>query len=361
MKIDGEISSNFIQKKTVFSLLINLFTPVILITLFFGLRPKEYDFRNNAAWLEDGFGIAFRKYGIAYTEPFLRLATREPLTIEIGFAPQPSAEDGFSHLLTIYGGSDETQLVVGQWRDGIVVMSGDDYDNRRRTPKLVFAADAFGGNGRLLTLICDERQTRAFVDGKAAGRKEGIGLKGFGGKGSARIILGNSVYGKHPWTGMVDRLALYYGTEDGSVKSKALAVYRFDEKSGDRVLEHSGNGADLKIPGRVKALKLQFLEARFDTAAFDRKQATDFGVNFFGFIPFGLVMAARLKRGGAGRWRIVLWTLVAGFALSLFIESVQVWLPSRSSDLFDLVLNTAGAGAGCLLATRSWEVGRMRR
>ncbi len=61
------------------------------------------------------------------------------------------------------------------------------------------------------------------------------------------------------------------------------------------------------------------------------------------FLPVGFFPAV-LWRG----WR--LWkSALAGFGTSLVIETVQLLLP-RTSDVDDLILNTAGAAAGYLLA-----------
>jgi glycopeptide antibiotics resistance protein len=45
----------------------------------------------------------------------------------------------------------------------------------------------------------------------------------------------------------------------------------------------------------------------------------------------------------------ILIAVFAGFLLSLMIEILQAWLPSRSSDVFDLVLNTTGAFLGAVI------------
>ena len=42
---------------------------VLLVTLFFGLRPKGYHFSNDVTWLAKSSGIRFNGYGITYTEP----------------------------------------------------------------------------------------------------------------------------------------------------------------------------------------------------------------------------------------------------------------------------------------------------
>ncbi len=61
------------------------------------------------------------------------------------------------------------------------------------------------------------------------------------------------------------------------------------------------------------------------------------------FIPIGFAPAMLWRNGRL--WKAVL----MGFGTSLFIETVQLFLP-RSSDVDDLILNTGGAVAGYLLS-----------
>lgn len=66
------------------------------------------------------------------------------------------------------------------------------------------------------------------------------------------------------------------------------------------------------------------------------------------FVPIGLGLAGMLT--GTDRRR--LWTAVAlGFALSLTIEAIQSTIPTRATDIDDLIFNTLGTaiGAGMLI------------
>ena len=42
---------------------------VLFVILFFGLRPKDFNFSNTVSRIEGQAGIRFGKYGIAYTDP----------------------------------------------------------------------------------------------------------------------------------------------------------------------------------------------------------------------------------------------------------------------------------------------------
>lgn len=80
----------------------------------------------------------------------------------------------------------------------------------------------------------------------------------------------------------------------------------------------------------------------------------DFTRNILLFLPFGIGLAALLVRRSKSRLEVFLLTLVSGFLLSLTAESLQVFLPSRTPNVFDLAANTLGAllGFGCF---EFWE------
>src|SRR5882672_5783036 len=94
----------------------------------------------------------------------------------------------------------------------------------------------------------------------------------------------------------------------------------------------------------------------FLTASFNRPvPAFDVFVNLLGYMPLGFlaVLATYPRlRGGAGFAFGVLCSILASFVL----ESVQVYLPTRTASNLDILANTAGGTVGAiaaLLATRS--------
>lgn len=73
------------------------------------------------------------------------------------------------------------------------------------------------------------------------------------------------------------------------------------------------------------------------------------------FVPFGAALATAvfLSRPPARRrgtvWRPWLGVTLTGLLLSLFIEITQLAIPSRVTDVDDVILNTLGTAAGALL------------
>ncbi len=72
----------------------------------------------------------------------------------------------------------------------------------------------------------------------------------------------------------------------------------------------------------------------------------DVAGNIVVFIPPSMGLAGVLHR--ANRWQTI-WRVVAGgFILSLTIELTQLAIPSRATDVDDLIFNTLGAILGVL-------------
>ena len=82
----------------------------------------------------------------------------------------------------------------------------------------------------------------------------------------------------------------------------------------------------------------------------DKRLFLDVAINFIGFVPLGFLLAVVLMQSGSlGAKAVFRLTVVFCFMLSLGIEVAQAWLPSRSSSLLDLVMNTVGALVGALI------------
>ena len=186
---------------------------------------------------------------------------------------------------------------------------------------------------------------------------------------NARLILGNSVYGKHSWGGDIYGLAFYSRTltaPDAALHYKRWSqdrnfdfatgrtpflLYHFDEKDGARVFDHAGGNHDLKIPLRMSILKKEVLSAPWKGIKFDKKGIEDIVLNLAGFIPLGFVFTSTLSGfGGVFKKKAVYITLILCILVSLTIETAQAWMPSRSSSQLDLVCNIAGSVIGIFVA-----------
>jgi VanZ family protein len=341
---------------------------MVLMVLYFGLRVKGRENTNDVHWVPEKEALRFEGAGIAYVDDLrtVRLKKQaEPLTIEMVVTPGRDQRQGFSPLLILHDGADQRQLAIWQYADSLIVMNGDDYDYTRRWPRItgkhIFQAD----QTCYLAITADEMDgTRLYVDGDLVAEKKDwclrIPLKSH----PLRLVLGNSVYGYHGWTGDFHGLGITFDalsatrvkqnyerwavdrTFSFAEQSFPKRLYTFDRQSWIRMSDNTGDGQDLEIPKHVIALKIAVLSPPKLYFRLNRAAVADMVLNTVGFMPLGAVLFAYLGScNGFGNRRK--WIAVSLCALlSLGIELAQAWIPTRFSTLLDLILNTAGAWIG---------------
>jgi VanZ family protein len=359
-------------KKDRQKLLVGLVIAILFGVFFFGLRPKDYTFSNGVNWILERPGIRFSKYGIAYTDPFVEsieegISKLNGFSIIIAFKPESFHEGGFNFILSIHNGKNDEQLLVGQWRSYIIIMNGDDYPNKRKTPRIVANILSHTPRITFLTVSTNKEGTKVYVGSQLTKTNSDLRLK-FPQGDKTRLILGNSVYGKHSWNGEIYGLAFYdyplnvnetiFHTKRWQIdqnlsfaeKSKPAALYLFDEKRGKRAFDYGKGKVHLEIPSRMRALEKNILSPPWIGSKLNRNGFIDIIVNILGFIPLGFILSATLLEiTGTSKKPVVLITVVSCFILSLTIEIIQAWIPSRSSSMLDLMFNTGGALIGATI------------
>ena len=352
---------------------------MVLIALFFGLRLRGWPVANKVRWLPDSRAIRFEDAGIAFVDDMRTVRHRAqpwPFTVEMAVTPASVQKGGFSPILVMHDGADRRQLAIWQYNASLIVMNGDDYDNKQRRPR-VTGRDVFSARQtRYLTITSGEQGTQLYVDGipAAANKKWNLSIPMEG--APLRLVLGNSVHGKHVWQGDLHGLALSgealsaetvrlrfdrWATArnfDFLKQSPAMLLYTFDPKMATRFADQSGNGNDLEIPQQLVVLHKTILAPVQWQLNLNRAAVGDMVVNVVGFIPVGIVFYGLLQcfSGPLSR-RSLLFAVVLCMLLSLGIELVQAWIPTRYSSLQDLILNTFGAWLGIV----AWRLVRERK
>ncbi len=92
-------------------------------------------------------------------------------------------------------------------------------------------------------------------------------------------------------------------------------------------------------------------QQEFFGTATSRYTFPDILSNIFMYMPIGIFLYWSLYRAMRRRGRAALLTLAASAALSIGIEWLQMYSPSRVSSLIDLFSNILGAGLGILLSS----------
>ena len=146
---------------------------VTLIMLWAGLDPKGYRFRNEVDWNEGRAGVRFGRFGRVETAPFLSLEraaalNRDGYALEVELDPAPDPHGGFRVLASFHSGSDATQLIVVMWRSQLIVMNGDDYNNKRRLPRITADTSKFPKGPLLLTINSTTNGTSLYLKRQAS-------------------------------------------------------------------------------------------------------------------------------------------------------------------------------------------------
>ena len=128
--------------------------------------------------------------------------------VEIALKPAIFDGNGFTFVWVLHGGNDRNQLVMGQWRSHYYVMNGDDYDHSRKIKRISADAASPPNEKQFVTITTGPEGSRIYFDGRLLRTKKDLALKIPTGD-KVRLVIGNSVNGKHSWRGDVYGLALY--------------------------------------------------------------------------------------------------------------------------------------------------------
>ena len=341
---------------------------MVIVALFFGLRPRNWPILNDVQWLPDKPAIRFHDSGIAYVNDLrtVRLSHQPgPLTIEMAVTPASIHKSGFSPLLVMHDGADRRQLAIWQYDTSLIVMNGDDYDNKQRRPRVV-GRDVFSSQRTIyLTITSGGQGTLLYVDGRLADANSNWKLSiPFEGE-PLRLVLGHSVYGRYGWMGDIHGLAVSgeaispesarrrfdrWAADrrfDSLKQDSTWLLFTFDQKNAAQFVDRSGNDNHLKIPQHMVVLQKTILASAWRPIKLNRANVGDIVVNVVGFMPLGIVFYGLLQcfSGPFTRYNQLL-AMVFCLLLSLGIELAQAWIPTRHSTLPDLILNTFGAWLG---------------
>jgi hypothetical protein len=216
----------------------------------------------------------------------------------------------------------------------------------------------------LITISAGPSETSVFADGRFVRKFNNFKLSSQDLTG--RLIVGNSPVTTDNWSGQLKGLAVYdheltaievsdhfanwtrNAQPDLAKGADAIALYLFNEGNGSTVHNQVDPTTDLLIPERFFVLHEQFLERPWDEFRRDWNYWKDVAINIAGFIPLGVFFYAYFSRLQKAEHPAAI-TIALGFAVSLTIEVLQAFLPTRDSGMTDLITNTFGTAIGVIL------------
>ena len=328
--------------------------------LFAGLWPFRFWPANNVHWIGGPPGLRFDKYGIASgKEPLF--GPREPIdlalpfTIRMNVRPHEEPSGYLPRILSAYDVEGRELFFLGQWRAGLVLRIFEE----ERFHRFRYRETGAGGLKKDVThsivVRSDNHALTLFIDGVPAKTKPGVDFSLLSDKRvPAWMILGISPSGESPWRGDLLSLAFYQkALSPGELASKEAApVIRYDFSEGSGTVCRGGTDSryDLVIPSVFRAPKKGILVPPWRVHKFDRSFWIDVFVNILGFIPFGIAVYAWLwKDRDRKATSTMVIAILLGAGISLFIELLQVYLPTRDSSLTDVMNNLIGTYLGARL------------
>jgi VanZ family protein len=188
------------------------------------------------------------------------------------------------------------------------------------------------------------------------------------------LVIANSPVDGNSWSGGLRGLAFYNlnltpaqvnrhfatwttkGRPEVSENERVVALYLFDERAGRVIHNQVSSGTDLYIPDRYLVLDQALLTPFWKEFRPTWSYWNDVLVNIAGFVPFGFVFCAYFSLAGRCK-RPALVAILLGLTVSLMIETLQAYLPTRGSGTTDVITNTLGTGFGVwLYRINLWRV-----
>ncbi len=348
---------------------------ILIIILVAGLWPFNFFSRNAVAWLPDRNGVHFYGQGIITSNPRLKdhrsLFPDTSITLELWL--RPLMETGnLPHILTYYDGKTPDIFFVGQWKSHLIIRSRTDDPAARKRDKPyqeiglrnVFLKD----QDSFIVITSGPEGSTIYVNGKPAGAYPRHRFPAGNASTNVRLILGNSSTGESYWNGNLMGLAIYSRALSADQVSRdyrswrendytmikrsdgLTGLYPFTERTGSMVHNETNANDTLTIPERFTPLHRKILSPPWPEFPWNVSSVQDITINVLGFIPFGFTFSALFRKTAPQRRPMsYIIPAILGMGISLAIELIQAYLPTRDSSLTDVVMNSAGTIIGVVI------------
>jgi VanZ family protein len=317
---------------------------------------------NTTSWVTAGHGIAFGRHGVLLGSDRLILPGSQEtasFSLELLLRTDPFRDKG--SILGVYSAENPRLFSIGQVH-GVLALQGASAADRRLGDGASFqVSDVFApGKAVFISITSDERGTKVYIDGIF--RKAAPGFRITNSMFSGTLVCGTSPVSGYHWAGQLLGLAISAsgltpaqvlkdytswtgrGRPNISNPDALLALYLFEEGAGNRLRSEVPGGSDLYMPERY------FVPAKAVLSPPSLDDWDDILANIIGFLPFGFTLCGFLSSFRPTRIQImIVFTTVICGGLSLSIESLQAFLPTRDSSMTDVITNLLGGALGALM------------
>lgn len=336
---------------------------ILAITLSAGLWPFAFQMDNQISWKTSPKGLHFGDYAMVIsggTFNGIPGTGGKGYSIEIWMEPGLTWDS--NEILTFYQPNGTERIVVGQSGDDLIFARYPANTKGHMKPRVTYVDHAFRkGDQVLITLTSLQGQSDIYLDGVL--RRTAKNLAFTGNDFTGTLVLCNSPFANNSWMGTFQGLAFYDRALDSQevrrhyliwgADRKQFAVladppyslYLFNEREGEILHNLGRGGPDLVIPKHYFIFHQDLLTPFWKEYRPNWDYVKDIAINVFGLVPLGFCFAA-LIAWLLGRERSFLYTTTLGFCVSLTIEVLQAYMPTRISGTTDLITNTTGTALG---------------
>ena len=327
--------------------------------LTFGLWPFHSP-RNQVRWLAERNGLKLGYHSTIRGAQALKVSDSTSISLELWLQPE---EDDIGTIVSFYDSPNRVSFSLREEAADLVLQKRRDEVFEKTPVEKVYFDGLFPGNEPIfLTIVSSPGRTTLYANGVLVRTLAGFSVSGR--DLARRLLVGDSEGQADGWVGEFRGLAVYAealtaiqakthfenwttsGRPDVVDGPTPAALYLFDERDGPVVHSTGSTRDELFIPGQYSILDKTLLEMPWNAFRPDWDYLQDIAINVGGFIPPGIFAAAYfsliLPR------RAAFWAVVLGGLTSLTIESLQWFLPTRDSDMTDVLTNTLGTWIGVI-------------
>jgi hypothetical protein len=325
---------------------------------------------NQVEWMTGENGLSFGRYGVVLSVgAFQKNISGDDGSGSIEIWLEPRKIQGTQTILAFDGSEHPgTPFTLLQTEDALRVQQHNIDPNNISWTADSAVRSVFRLNTPIfITIVLSTHQTSVYVNGVLS---KAFPISGASTRNlTGRLVIGNSPVAGGSWTGKIFGLAVYrtqltpsqvaqhYGewtTEhrpELAGEPTPAALFLFNE-GGGRVAHNQVDAVtDLQLPIRYSVLHPPFLEPPWRRYQFGWPRWSywrDVLVNIGGFVPVGFFLLDHLLIARPVKHPVTI-VIFAGFCLSLTIECIQWYLPTRFSDITDIICNTSGTVLGVAL------------
>ena len=332
----------------------------VLVAALYPFNPHP---PNHVTWLTVSAGLHFGGHGtVVSSSVFPAPAADASCSIELWADAAPGTTSGT--LFSFFSPTDPARFFVMQYRKEIVFQRSLRTALGERQWSFMAVPAFHPGEPSFVALTENPHARAAYVDGIRL--EKSTRLAPFCADLTGWLVLGTSPVSDSSWRGTLRGLAVFgselsaaealedfhswkdNGRPAGATTQNLRALYLFDERAGAVIHNRAGNAPDLSIPDYYRVPFKPFLKTPWREFKPSLDYLADVLVNIVGFVPLGFVFCSyffTVRR--LGRAQAI--TIFLGFLVSLSIETLQGFLPTRDSGMTDIITNTAGTALGTML------------